>query len=494
MKNHTFLAIDLGATSGRSVLLTLADGKIEMQELSRFPNQILEIQGKYYWNVYSIFQSVKEALVLCAEKNIPVESVGVDTWGVDFGYIAADGTLLGLPRAYRDPYTSGMSEEYFKLVSREEVYKLTGIQIMDFNSLFQLFAAGREQFAPLKCADRILFMPDLISYLLTGEMVCEYTDASTSQILNPVTRKFESALLAAAGVLPSLLSDPVMSGTQVGILTESISLETGVGKLPVIAVAGHDTASAIAAVPADNPHFAYLSSGTWSLMGIEVEQPIINEETYRMNFTNEGGIEGTTRFLKNITGMWLLEQCRKEWEHHGNTYTYPQLVEMAQLAVPFVSLVNPDDALFANPKSMTKAIASYCEQTRQPIPQTHAQFIRCIFESLALRYKEVLEMLRNVAPFPISKLHVIGGGSRNRLLNQFTANAIGILVIAGPSEATAIGNGLVQAKAAGLVADRWEMRKIIAASVNLETFTPEDNTLWEEAYIKYQSTILKKIL
>ncbi|MBP9482356.1 MAG: rhamnulokinase, partial [Parabacteroides sp.] len=264
--------------------------------------------------------------------------------------------------------------------------------------------------------------------------------------------------------------------------------------LPVIAVAGHDTASAIAAVPADNPHFAYLSSGTWSLMGIEVEQPVINEETYRMNFTNEGGIEGTTRFLKNITGMWLLEQCRKEWEHHGNTYTYPQLVEMAQLAVPFVSLVNPDDALFANPKSMTKAIASYCEQTGQPIPQTHAQFIRCIFESLALRYKEVLEMLRNVAPFPISKLHVIGGGSRNRLLNQFTANAIGILVIAGPSEATAIGNGLVQAKAAGLVADRWEMRKIIAASVNLETFTPEDNTLWEEAYIKYQSTILKKIL
>lgn len=492
MKKHTFLAIDLGATSGRSVLLTLTDGKIKMRELTRFPNDILELHNKCYWNVYSIFQSIKDALTLCAEKNIPIESVGVDTWGVDFGYIAGDGTLLGLPRAYRDPYTNGLPKEYFKRIPREEVYKVTGIQIMDFNSLFQLFAACREQFAPLKSAERILFMPDLISYMLTGEKVCEYTDASTSQIINPVTRKFERNLLEAAGISPSLLTDLIMPGTQVGILTESVSTETGVGQLPVIAVAGHDTASAIVAVPATSPYFAYLSSGTWSLMGIEVEHPIINEESYRMNFTNEGGIEGTTRFLKNITGMWLLEQCRKEWEHQGKTYTYSQLVEMAQTGAPFISLLNPDDPQFANPRSMTKAIAFYCEQTTQPVPQTHAQFIRCIFESLALRYREVLDMLNNMAPFSIKQLHVIGGGSRNRLLNQFTANAIGIPVIAGPSEATAIGNGLVQAKAAGLVADRWEMRRIIAASVELETFTPCDETLWQDAYSKYQSVILNK--
>jgi len=324
-----------------------------------------------------------------------------------------------------------------------------------------------------------------LSYLLTGNRVCEYTDASTSQLLNPVTRQFEVSLLEAAGVPPSIVRQVVMPGTLVGELTDTLAEETGAGKVPVIAVAGHDTASAVAAVPAQDIHFAYLSSGTWSLMGIESEEPIITKESYENNFTNEGGIEGTIRFLKNITGMWLLEQCRKEWEKAGRSYTYPEIVQMAEQAVPFICFVNPDDPRFANPACMTKAIASYCEETEQPVPVTDAEFIRCIFESLALRYNEVIRMLKEMAPFRIDRLHVIGGGSKNTLLNQFTANAIGMPVIAGPSEATAIGNAMIQARSAGIVSTRWEMRRLIAGSVHTETFLPQEEIIWKEVYERY---------
>lgn len=298
MKKYNFLAFDIGATSGRAILGTLQGVKFEMCEIHRFPNAILEIHGKCYWNIFGLYESLKEALFICVRKGITIDSIGIDTWGVDFGYIAPDGTLLGLPRAYRDPYTEGAPEEFFNIVSREEVYNKTGIQIMNFNSLFQLFRAKQENFAPLEGAEEILFIPDLLSYLLTGQRVCEYTDASTSQMLNPVTKQFESSLLEAAGVKPSLLRPLVMPGTVMGTLTGGLAEETGIGKVPVVAVAGHDTASAVVSVPAMNPNFAYLSSGTWSLMGIETEQPIISKASYEYNFTNEGGIEGTTRFLK----------------------------------------------------------------------------------------------------------------------------------------------------------------------------------------------------
>lgn len=485
MKKHTFLAFDIGATSGRAVLVILINGKFEMREIHRFPNNLLELHGKYYWNIYGLYEELKKSLSLCTQQHIVPDSIGIDTWGVDFGYLASDGSLLGLPRAYRDPYTEGAPEEYFRLVSREEVYRLTGIQIMNFNSLFQLFRAGQEGFAPLENAEEILFIPDLLSYLLTGNRVCEYTDASTSQLLNPVTRQFEASLLEAAGVSPSIVRQVVMPGTLVGELTDALAEETGVGKVPVIAVAGHDTASAVAAVPAQDQHFAYLSSGTWSLMGIETEEPLITKESYENNFTNEGGIEGTTRFLKNITGMWLLEQCRKEWEKAGRSYTYPEIVQMAEQAVPFIRFVNPDDPRFANPASMTKAIASYCEETGQPVPVTDAEFIRCIFESLALRYNEVIRMLKEMAPFRIDQLHVIGGGSKNTLLNQFTANATGMPVITGPSEATAIGNAMIQARSAGIVSTRWEMRRLIAGSIHTETFLPQEEMSWKEVYERY---------
>lgn len=473
MKKQNFLAFDLGATSGRGVVGTLTGVKFEMREVYRFPNTILELHGKYYWNVYQLYEALKECLKVCAREGIELDSIGIDTWGVDFGYIAQDGSLLGLPRSYRDPYTNGAPEEYFMRIPREEVYDLTGIQIMNFNSLFQLFRAKKEDFAPLKQAEEILFIPDLLSYLLTGKKVCEYTIASTSQILNPVTKQFEPSLLEAAGVSPSIMPPLVMPGTVIGTLTDALAKETGVGNVPVIAVAGHDTASAIVAAPASDRNFAYLSSGTWSLLGIEVEEPIISPASFANNFTNEGGIEGTTRFLKNITGMWLLEQCRKEWEREEKNYSYPHIVAMAEEAAAFTSLINPDDPCFANPPSMTEAIYKYCEQTNQPVPVTDADYVRCIFCSLANRYKEMIAMLSEMAPFPIDKLHVIGGGSKNALLNQFTANAIGIPVIAGPSEATAIGNCMIQAKAAGLVSDRWEMRKIITESFPLETFMPQ---------------------
>ncbi len=472
MQKKNFLAFDIGATSGRGVIGSLDNGRFGMKEIYRFPNAIMELHGKYYWDVYQLYAAMKETLRLCAQQNIAIDSIGIDTWGVDFGYIGKDGTLLGLPRAYRDPYTEGASEEFFQRIPREELYRLTGIEIMNINSLFQLFRAKKEHFAPLEAAEEILFMPDLLSYLLTGNRVCEYTEASTSQLLNPVTKQVEPSLLEAAGVSPSLVRPLVMPGTFIGTLTDALANETGVGKVPVIAVAGHDTASAVTAVPATNPNFAYLSSGTWSLLGIETDVPIITEESFRNNFTNEGGVEGTTRFLKNITGMWLLEQCRKEWEREGRSYTYPQIVEMAEGAAAFSSLINPDEACFANPQSMTKAIHTYCKQTNQAIPATDAECVRCIFRSLANRYKEMLALLQEMAPFPIERLHVIGGGSKNSLLNQFTADATGIPVVAGPSEATAIGNCLIQAKAAGLVTDRWEIRRIIANSFTLESFFP----------------------
>ncbi len=472
MKKHNFLAIDIGATSGRAVVGTMNSDKFEMSEIHRFPNHMFELHGRYYWDIFSLYQSIKTSLALCARENIAINSIGIDTWGVDYGFIGKDGSLIGLPRAYRDPYTNGAPEEFFKKIPREEVYRLTGIQIMNFNSLFQLYRAKQQGSAPLEAAEEILFTPDLLSFMLTGQRVCEYTIASTSQLLDPFTKQFDPFLLKAAGIPVSILRKPAEPGTFIGYLTGEIAKETGVGTIPVVAVAGHDTASAVVAVPAVNENFAYLSSGTWSLMGIEVDQPIITDKSFQRNFTNEGGIEGTTRFLKNITGMWLLEQCRKEWEREGRSYTYAQIVEMAEKASGFKSTVNPDDNCFTNPVSMHTAISDYCKSSNQSAPVNDAEFVRCIFSSLALRYNDVLEQLKQMAPFPIEKLHVIGGGSKNRLLNQFTADAIGIPVIAGPGEATAIGNCMIQAKAAGLVKDRWEMRKIIADAYPSEIFNP----------------------
>ncbi len=489
MKNTSFLAFDIGATSGRSLLGTLDNERLQMKELTRFPNQMLQIGDHFHWNIYSLFEHLKAGLAAAKKEGVEISSIGIDTWGVDFALIAKDGSILGVPYAYRDPHTNGMPEKYFDIVPREKVYDLTGIQVMNFNSLYQLFALKQADSSLLEATSEILFMPDALAYLLTGNKVVEYTIASTSQILNPRTKQFESQLLEAAGVSPSILGNIVMPGHVVGTLTEVLADESELGKVPVIAVAGHDTASAVAAVPAENERFAYLSSGTWSLMGIEVMDAIINSETYALNYTNEGGIEGTTRFLKNITGMWLLEQCLKEWKKEGISYAYEKLVKMAEAAPAFQSLIDPDHASFANPASMTKSITDFCVATGQISPSNHAEYVRCIFESLSLKYKNVLGKFIQLAPFPIEKLHVIGGGSKNPLLNQWTANAIGIPVIAGPSEATAIGNIMIQAKAAGCISSLLEMRQIIRNSISLEEFLPENKGEWESAYTKFLEVV-----
>ncbi|MBR0500786.1 MAG: rhamnulokinase [Bacteroidales bacterium] len=464
---RTFLAIDCGATSGRAMLATFSEGTFSMEEVYRFPNQVLESEGRYYWNVWDIHGHIVNCLRELGRRGVHLDSIGIDTWGVDFGCLAPDGSLTGLPRAYRDPYTAGVPDRVFRIIPREELYGATGIQVMDFNTIFQLYAQTAVGEPALAAAECILFMPDLLSYLLTGRRVCEYTDASTSGMMDQNSRQFNKRLLERLGIRTDVLLPIVQPGTVVGTLKPELADETGLGPVPVIAVAGHDTASAIAAVPASDERFAYLSSGTWSLMGIEVPAPIINGASAATNFTNEGGIDGTTRFLKNITGMWLLEQCRKSWAAAGREYTYPQIVGMARSEESFPGRINPDDPRFANPADMAAEITAALGSGT-----TDARIVSCIFHSLADRYREVLAMLRGFAPFPIEKLHIIGGGSANDLLNQWTADAVGIPVVAGPAEATAIGNVMLQARAAGLVADRWQMRRLIADVFSVKTFIP----------------------
>jgi len=422
---------------------------------------------------------------LVAHRGESIASIGIDTWGVDFVCVGKDGNLLRQPYAYRDPHTVGAPEALFSRISRSEVYGKTGIQIMNFNSLFQLDTLRRNHDSALEAADKILFMPDALSYMLTGEMVTEYTIASTAQLVNAQTRRLEPELLKAVGLSEKNFGRFVFPGEKVGVLTEEVQKITGLGAIPVIAVAGHDTGSAVAAVPALDRNFAYLSSGTWSLMGVETDAPVINAETEALNFTNEGGVEGTIRLLKNICGMWLLERCRLNW---GDT-SYPELISEADACEPFRSLINPDDDCFANPADMEKAIAEYCRATGQAVPEKRGQVVRCIFESLALRYRQVLENLRSLSPRPIDTLHVIGGGSRNDLLNQFTANAIGIPVVAGPSEATAIGNVMIQAMAAGEATDVAGMRQLINRSIPLKTYQPQDTEAWDAAYIHFKNCV-----
>ena len=485
MKNKKFLAVDLGATSGRTIIGTVGDGNLEQRELTRFPNPIIEVTGHYYWDIYALYNEIVKALKIVAQEQIDIASIGIDTWGVDFGFVAKDGELLRQPYSYRDTHTVGAPEEFFKRIPKEKVYDLTGIQIMNFNSLYQLDTIKRNNSSVWGCIDKVVFIPDLLAYMLTGNIVTEYTIASTSQILNPRTKELDSQLLEALGLKAEQFGPIVYPGTTIGHLSEEVRTQTGLGEIPVVAVAGHDTGAAVAAVPAEGKDFAYLSSGTWSLMGIEVDQPIINKKSYELNFTNEGGVDGTIRFLKNICGMWLLECCRREWSVAGNNWSYPELIEKASHATPFASLINPDAADFANPTSMVQAIQNYCQASGQHVPANEGELTRCIFDSLALRYKQVFGFLESFTSNPIQCLHVIGGGSQNAVLNQFTSNALGVEVIAGPAEATAIGNIFLQARAAGLVDSLAEMRNLIKSSITLKHYSPEDADSWEAGYKRF---------
>ena len=482
-----YFAVDLGATSGRTILGTLVGGKLEQEELTRFPNNLIETGGHFYWDIYALYLEMIKGLQIVGKRGIDLSSIGIDTWGVDFVFIGDDDAILRNPMAYRDPHTFGAMEEYLShVVPQREVYDITGIQFMNFNSLFQLYAMRKANNSAMQHCKKVLFMPDALSWMLTGEAVCEYTIASTSQMLDPRTGDLSEKLIESVGMKRSQFGRMVQPGTRIGVLTEEVQKMTGLGAVPVIAVAGHDTGSAVAAVPAKDKHFAYLSSGTWSLMGIETQDAIISDRSYELNFTNEGGIEGTTRFLKNICGMWLYERCRKEWPEEVRQLSHPELQGSAMQVEAFRSIINPDDKAFANPPSMIEAIQQYCRETKQAVPETPAEICRCIFDSLALRYRQVFGWLKEFADFNLTVLHVIGGGSLNKYLTQFTADACGVEVLAGPQECTAIGNMMLQAKASGDVSDIWAMRQIIANSVEMVPYHPDgDKAAWDKAYEKY---------
>lgn len=482
MAIHRFAAVDLGATSGRVILATIDGDEITLEEISRFPDPIIEMQGHFYWDLPAIYKSVIEGLGAIAARGVAIESVGIDTWGVDFAMFGRDGALLRLPYCYRDPHTDGAPEKFFERMPCKTLYEKTGIQIMNFNSVFQFDALRRNGCSALEAADKILFIPDALAYMLTGNAVTEYTIASTAQMIDPRTKQWDPDIMNELGLSPEKFGRMTMSGDMIGTLTAEAQRLTGLGAVPVVAVASHDTGSAVAAVPAENDNFAYLSSGTWSLMGIESKEPIIDERSFAMNFTNEGGVEGTVRVLKNICGMWLLERCRAEWLETN----YSEIATAAELSEPFRSVINPDAPCFANPLSMTEAIADYCRRTGQPVPESVGQYARCIFESLALRYRQVIEMLKTLSPHPIEKLYVIGGGARNEMLNRFTADATGIPVETGSSESTALGNVMMQAKHAGVAGSVAEMRGMIRASLaDSRRYEPTDGEKWQAAYEMY---------
>lgn len=485
-----FVAFDLGATSGRTILATLhSDGKLETEEINRFPNAIMTVNGVSHWNIYSLFDSMKQGMKLVAKKGITPVSLAVDTWGVDIAAISDEGSLIGLPVAYRDArFCPDNTADYFnRAMSAEDLYGRTGIQTLNFNTVFQLHAL-RGTFA-LRNATKIGFVPDVLSYLMTGKLITEYTIASTGALLNPHTGEFDEEVLESVGVTADKFGALVRPGTVIGNLRPELQKETGLGEIPVIAVGGHDTASAVAAIPAEGKDWAFLSSGTWSLMGIENDRPVVTPESFRNNMTNEGGIENTIRLLKNITGMWVLEECLKRWKAEGIEYTYPQLVEMASEAEPFKCFIDPDDARFVAPADMPAEIQAYCKATGQTVPTDHKSIVRCIFESLALKYRHVLSLFKEVATNPINRLNVIGGGSRNELLCRFTASAINLPVITGPVEGTAFGNILMQAKAAGYVDSLEGLREIVRKNVPTKTYLPEDPQAWDEPYNRFKNII-----
>lgn len=489
MTPSCFLAFDLGAESGRAVLGRLEAGRLSVKEIHRFPNIPLRHSGHLHWNIFGLFAEMKKAMKACASE-VPagLAGIGVDTWGVDFGLLARDGSVLGLPFCYRDPRTLGAMEEYFKLVPREALYEVTGIQFMPFNTLFQLYAMVRDRSPLLGAASDLLFMPDLFNYLLTGRKASEFTMATTSQIFNPRTRSWNLGLFQAMGFSKKILQDVLDPGTVLGPLLAEVAEETGFQGVPVIATASHDTGAAVAAVPARGTNWAYISSGTWSLVGVEERAPIMTKEALDRNFTNEGGVAGTIRFLKNVTGLWLVQQCRRAWEG-ARALTYDELTRAAGEATPFGALIDPDEPGFLNPPDMPEAIRVYCRKTGQTPPASEASLIRSILESLALKYRLVIEQIERVTGRPVERIHIIGGGSRNRLLCQFTADATGRPVVAGPAEATAIGNVLVQAMALRAVRSHEEMRTIVGDSFESADYEPRQDRAWLEAFDRFRALL-----
>ena len=472
MSKNVYLAADFGGGSGRVIAGWLDQGRIVMEEVHRFGNRQVRLGDHVYWDFPALFEDMKAGLKKAAAKGYNVKSIGIDTWGVDFGLIDRDGQLLGNPVCYRDARTAGIPEQVAKIIDPTSHYATTGIQVMEINTLSQLYSMKGS--AQLDAAAHLLFMPDLFSYFLTGTINNEYCIASTSELLDAQKRDWSWETIATLGLPKHIFGPIVMPGTVRGKLRADIAEETGLGEVEVVAVGSHDTASAVAAVPAeeDGSLVAFLSSGTWSLLGVELAEPVLTEEARLAEFTNEGGVEGRIRFLQNITGLWILQRLMSEWKEQGEEQTFGELLPAAERA-EITSLIPVADAAFMNPASMEQAICDYCEKTQQPVPTSKAEMTRCVLQSLAKKYQEAIAGANPLLPAPISKLHIIGGGSQNALLNQLTADALGVPVWAGPVEATAMGNILVQAQAAGEVKDIADLRSVVRNSVKPNIFEPK---------------------
>ncbi len=490
MASQRYLAVDLGASGGR-VLCGAFDGqRLAIDELHRFPNGPVSVGPRLYWDLLQLWTQVQKGLTLAAARGEPIQSVGVDSWGVDFGLLGPGDELLGNPVHYRDRRTEGIFEYAFARVPRSEIFRQTGLQFMPFNTLFQLLAMQREGSALLPAARRLLMIPDLFHWLLTGIGSAEYTNATTTQLLDPVVGQWSSQLCQQFQLPRELLGEILPAGTRLGALRESVARDTGLSGVEVVLPPTHDTASAVVAVPADSAagrpiDWCYISSGTWSLLGAELPRPVLTERCQALNFTNEGGVEGTTRLLKNITGLWLVQECRRVWAGQGRDFSWEELVRLADTAPPRRWLIDPDDARFAAPGDMPAAIQAACRESGQAEPRSEGEIIRACLDSLALKCRRVLEWLEELAGGPMRVIHIVGGGAQNHQLCQATADACGRPVLAGPVEATALGNLLVQAMAAGAIGSLAQARQVVRQSVTLDHYEPRETAAWDEAYGRF---------
>lgn len=484
-----FLAFDMGAESGRAVLGKWNGSELTLEEKHRFSNPNGRMSGHLHWNLLQQWEELKTGLRKAGSN---LDGIGVDTWGVDFGLLDEEGEVIGNPFMYRDARTDGAMERVFAKVAREQVFDQTGIQFMQLNTLFQLFVMAETKSAALRSAKTLLFMPDLFNYLFSGERTSEFSIATTSQMYDPRKMSWATPMLDKLGIPTGILPKVVPSGTVIGSLTKAVADECGVsGAIPVIAPAEHDTGSAVAAVPAQGDDWCYISSGTWSLMGVELSQPVINEKSLSYNYTNEGGVGGTIRFLKNIMGLWLVQECRRHFTKEGYDHSYSELTQMAERAPAFCAMIDPEHAPFLSPGQMPEKIERFCKQTRQQPPSTRGEFVRVCLESLALTYRRTLEGLEDILGRKIATIHIVGGGSQNLLLNQMTADACGRTVVAGPVEGTAIGNILAQAMAVGSVKSLEQARSIVRESFHVKRYEPNNVPRWNTAYAKYREIIGK---
>jgi rhamnulokinase len=489
MSELKFAAVDLGAESGRVVLGFFDGSRLRLEEIHRFANIPVRAAGAFHWDILRLWNDIQEGLSKIALQHGPqLDGIGVDTWGVDYALLDTNDDLISNPVHYRDTRHKDALEQTCAVLSRNEIFQRTGLATLLFNTLYRLFAQKQADSAQLQIARTLLLTPDLLNFWLSGRKSAEYSIASTTQMLDAINRNWDGELLDRLGIPKQILPEVVMPGTILGTIRADLSERLKLSAdTPVIAVGGHDTASAVAAVPFDGRKGAYLSSGTWSLMGMELDQPLINERVAELNFSNEGGVGGKIRFLKNIAGLWLVQECRRTWLRAGREFSYAELTELAANAKPFGTIIEPDDVSFSAPISMPEAIAAYAATHNQSVPQNEGEYVRCCLESLALKYRWTLDRLEELTGHKLEVLHIVGGGTQNRLLSQFTADAIGRPVVCGPVEATAIGNILVQMMAKGTIANLEAARVVVRDSFEVETYqsNAEQTKQWDEAYKKF---------